>query len=85
MDADGLPRRPHNILVDDVISQEESQRIDRFKSHLLSSMESMEPQSLAADVVQAACQKHAMFGQEQSFALVESLALSTAVIPAATE
>uniref|UniRef100_A0A3B3RBJ3 Gypsy retrotransposon integrase-like protein 1 n=1 Tax=Paramormyrops kingsleyae TaxID=1676925 RepID=A0A3B3RBJ3_9TELE len=85
MDADGLSRRPHNTLVDDITSQEESQRIDRFKSHLLSSMESIEPQSLAADVVQAVCQKHAILGQEQSFALVESLALSTAVIPAAFE
>ena len=38
LDADGLSRRPHGELEEDVVSQEECQRIEQFKSHLLSSV-----------------------------------------------
>lgn len=49
MDADGLSRRRHCTLENDAISQEESQRIDQFTSHLLASKNKFE--LLTADIV----------------------------------
>lgn len=83
MDADGLSRRPHGTLENDAISQEESQRIDRFTSHLLASKNKLE--QVTPDIVKAACQRHTVRQvQELSpfLGYVESLALHADAIPA---
>lgn len=82
LDADGLSRRPHGALVEDVASQEECQRIEKFKSHLLSSVRDDEPQLLLADTVTATCQRHtALLDDAAPFGLVQSLAMSPAAVP----
>lgn len=82
LDADGLSRRPHGALVEDAASQEEWQRIEKFKSHLLSSVRDDEPQLLPADTVTATCQRHTvLLDDAPPFGLVQSLAMSSAAIP----
>lgn len=86
LDADGLSRRPHEELVDDVASQEECQRIEKFRSHHLSSVRDAEPHLLLADTVTAACQRHtALLDDAPPFGLVQSLAMSSTVIPTVFE
>uniref|UniRef100_A0A669DKA6 Gypsy retrotransposon integrase-like protein 1 n=1 Tax=Oreochromis niloticus TaxID=8128 RepID=A0A669DKA6_ORENI len=81
LDADGLSRKPHAKPEDDPVFTQECQRIDKFRSHLLSSVKDVELQ-LQSDTVMAACQRHmAMDQTEPSCALVQSLAMSAVAIP----
>lgn len=77
-DADGLSRRPHGELINDLFSQEESMRIHDFTSHHLAPV----------DVVKATCQYHIVVQEEeplQSSCFIESLAIHPDAIPAAYE
>lgn len=86
IDADFLSRRPHGKLEDDMVSQEECQRIEMFKSHLLSSIKNAESQDLPADIITATCQRHTVSVDDESpLGLVQSLAMSPAAIPSAFE
>lgn len=80
LDADGLRWKPHNQL--DMVFAEECQRIDKFRSHLLSSAKDVELQ-LHADIVSATCQRNIVLAHpEPTFcALVQSLAMSATAIP----
>lgn len=81
LDADGLSRKPHDEPEDDPVFAEECQRIDKFRSHLLSSVKDVELQ-LQSNTVMAACQRHMALDQnEPSCALVQSLAMSAVAIP----
>lgn len=62
LDADGLSRKPHDKPEDDTVFIEECQRIDKFRSHLLSSVKDVELQ-LQSDTVMAACQRHMALDQ----------------------
>lgn len=56
MDADGLSRRPHDVLEDNGISESESQQIQQFTSHLLTSSSPL--REIVKETVEATCQKH---------------------------
>lgn len=72
--------------MEDEVSQEEHQRIEKFRSHLMSSVKEGEPQILLAETITATCQRHtALLDDAPSFGLVQSLALSSAAIPAVFE
>lgn len=87
LDADALSRRPHNALEDDLASHMESQRIEQFKSDLLSSVKETESQLLLADTVTATCQRHLASSNEDSslFGFIQCLAMSPSAIPSAFE
>ncbi len=77
LDADGLSRRPHAGLRNDVASQKEQVQIRQFTlNHLLQD----DIQTDSAEVLQVICDKHAVHqssavGGGPPFALVESLAM----------
>lgn len=56
MDADGLSRRPHDVLEDNGISESESQQIQQFTLHLLTSSSPL--REIFKETVEATCQKH---------------------------
>ncbi|KAI2644541.1 Retrovirus-related Pol polyprotein from transposon opus [Labeo rohita] len=56
MEADGLSRRPHDVLEDNGISEGESQQIQQYTSHLLTSSRPL--REIARETVEATCQKH---------------------------
>lgn len=82
-DADGLSRRPHGELLNDLTSRKEQERIRQFAQHHL----------VDSDVVQAICEKHHICQEmaedsdsaNPGITLVESLALSAAAIPESFE
>uniref|UniRef100_A0A8C6PSX4 Gypsy retrotransposon integrase-like protein 1 n=3 Tax=Nothobranchius TaxID=28779 RepID=A0A8C6PSX4_NOTFU len=81
VDADGLSRRLHDKPEDNSKFTEECQRLDEFRSHLLSSVKEVELQ-LQAEAVKATCQKHMVLDETDSpCGLVQSLAMSAAAIP----
>ena len=82
LDADGLSRRQHGVVEDDMSFEEEG-RIQEFRSRLMSSFKDVGPQILLADTVAATCHKHTVLMQNDlsSFGLVQSLAMSPAAIP----
>lgn len=85
-DADGLSRRHHGALENDAVSKEESQRIDRFTSQLLTSTNEFE--QMTPETVKATCQRHTVKQvQELSpfYGYVESLAIQADAIPASFE
>ncbi len=79
LDADGLSRRPHGELVNDLVSQKEQERIQQFAAKHLEESECV---IIDCAVVQAVCDKH-LIQQEcgTPVALVESLAIDQEVIP----
>lgn len=85
-DADGLSRRPHGELVDDLTSLKERERIRQFTLHHLMESEDESP-VVMAEVVKAICEKHQVVGSPQglhcipSVTLVESLTHCVDVLP----
>lgn len=85
MDADGLSRRPHGTLEDDIDSREESDRIQQFTSHHLSPPENVK--LFTQDAIRAVCDRHTLQRngdtEEDKFKLilVESLALEPEAVP----
>lgn len=78
-DADGLSRRPHGKLINDVVSQKELERIQQFTAKHLG-----EDKVVVLDcaVVQAVWGKHLIQqGCGTPVALVESLAMEQEIIP----
>ncbi len=78
-DADGLSRRPHGELVNDMVSQKEQERIQQFASKHLG-----EGKGVIIDcaVVQAVCDKHLVQQEDGTpVALVESLTIEQEAIP----
>lgn len=81
-DADGLSRRPHGDLEDNIASEEERQKVKMFTSHLLKY--SSPVNVLDMGTVQATCQRHLInqdFPLDQSLGYVESLAIQPTAIP----
>ncbi len=85
-DADGLSRRPHGQLADDLKSQKERERIRQFTQGHLSDPENIDAVDQA--VVQAICERQLIYsvsydGQDSSdgVALVETLAISATAVP----
>lgn len=78
-DADGLSRRPHGELSDDLTSQKERERIRQFTRHHLADL----------DVIQAICERNLVCqvtdndsdSADPGITLVESLAISSDAIP----
>ncbi len=87
MDADGLSRRPQGVLEDDGVSESESQQIQQFTSHLLTSSRPL--REIARETVEATCHKHYYINQncEQNSYLgyVESLTMQSSAVPASFE
>uniref|UniRef100_A0AAR2JKB7 Gypsy retrotransposon integrase-like protein 1 n=1 Tax=Pygocentrus nattereri TaxID=42514 RepID=A0AAR2JKB7_PYGNA len=80
-DADGLSRRSHGGLTEDVMSQKERERICQFThTHLDDSSV-----SISKDAVYALCEKHLVNNvtseENSAVALVQSLAVSSDAIP----
>lgn len=85
-DADGLSRRPHGNLVDDLASQKERERICQFTEHHLSNPENID--AVDQEVVHAICERQLVYhstaetlGSDANISLVESLALSADAVP----
>lgn len=88
-DADGLYRRPHGKLSDDLKSQKERERICQFTQDHLSDPGNIDAVDQA--VVQAICERQFVYivspgdqgeaGGAGGAALVETLAISTAAVP----
>ena len=82
-DADGLSRRPHGELSDDLTSQKERERIQQFTRHHLADPE----------IVHAICERHLICQRtdddsddiDPGITLVESLAISADAIPSSFE
>lgn len=86
MDADGLSRRPHDVLEDDCTSKDESNKIQRFTSHLLESASPLK--DIARETVEAACQKHLVPQNSEQIpylGYVESLAMQASAVPSCFE
>lgn len=84
-DVDGLSRRHHGALENDAVSKQESQRINRFTSKLLTSTNEFE---LMPPETDATCKRHTVRQvQELSplYGYVESLAIQADAIQAAFE
>lgn len=86
-DADGLSRRPHGELLDDLASQKERERIKQFTLHHLDEF-GAEGSIILPEAIRAICDRHQIgkFPDEcklsnSSIALVESLALHADVLP----
>ncbi|KAL1258009.1 hypothetical protein QQF64_011253 [Cirrhinus molitorella] len=78
-DADGLSRRPHGELVNDMVSQKEQERIQKFASQHLGEGEGV---IIDCSVVQAVCDKHLVQQEDGSHvALLESLTIEQEAIP----
>lgn len=86
-DADGLSRRPHGELLDDMVSQKERERIKQFTLHHLAGPG---PESLVlmADTIKAICERHQVLGLSQnsspshsSLTLIESLTNDEDALP----
>ncbi|XP_077385347.1 uncharacterized protein LOC144023586 [Festucalex cinctus] len=82
-DADGLSRRPHGALSDDVKSQKERERIRQFTQDHLS--DPKEFNAVHQSVVQAICERQLVYSvnpaeDEDGIALVESFAISTSAV-----
>lgn len=85
-DADGLSRRPHGVLADDLKSQKERERIEQFTQDHLS-----DPNNINAvdqSVVKAICERQLIYsispddeGDTDRVALVEALAMSPSAVP----
>lgn len=90
-DADGLSRRPHNGLADDLISQKEMERIRQFAQRHLPENEGSS--LIAASTVNAICDKHLVHNtingepadKLSGTTLVLSLAQSPKAIPVSYE
>lgn len=86
-DADGLSRRPHGKLPDDLTSQKERDRICQFAKQHLSDPDNTD--SIDPEVVHAICERQFVYhltpsealGDDAGIALVESLAISGDAIP----
>ncbi|KAG1972065.1 interleukin-1 receptor accessory protein-like 1-A [Pimephales promelas] len=81
LDADGLSRRPHGMLTNDMISQKEQERIRQFTLHHLP--EEGNSVLVSSDVVQAINDKHLVRTAEDDdyIPLIESLSVSSEAIP----
>ncbi|KAK7159830.1 hypothetical protein R3I94_005997 [Phoxinus phoxinus] len=86
-DADGLSRRPHGEPLDDLVSQKERERIEKFTLHHLADPEN-KSDVLMADVVKAICERHQVISLPESLSLthpsitlVESLAYCVNALP----
>lgn len=85
MDADGLSRRPHGDLVNDLASQKERERIQQFASR--HSLDNKNLIQVEPEVIQAVCGCHLLRHEPESeshepcIALVESLAMHADAIP----
>ncbi|KAG1925816.1 interleukin-1 receptor accessory protein-like 1-A [Pimephales promelas] len=86
-DADGLSRRPHGEPLDDLVSQKERERIEKFTLHHLADPEN-KSDVLMADVVKAICERHQVISlpgslslTHPSITLVESLAHCVNALP----
>ncbi|RXN11607.1 Retrovirus-related Pol polyprotein from transposon 412 [Labeo rohita] len=83
LDADGLSRRPHGELVNDVQSRKEQERVSRFVERHLANNDNTE--LVGSDVVQAICQNHLVKirddSQDIGVTLVESLTITADAIP----
>ncbi|KAL1255505.1 hypothetical protein QQF64_013566 [Cirrhinus molitorella] len=78
-DADGLSRRPHGELVNDMVSQKEQERIQKFASKHLGEGKGVK---IDCAVVQAVCDKHLVQQEDGSpVALLESLTIEQEAIP----
>lgn len=79
-DADGLSRRPHGELADDLKSQKERERIRQFTQGHLSDPENIDAVDQA--VVQAICERQLIYSvSTDGVALVETLAISPTAVP----
>ncbi|XP_024120340.2 uncharacterized protein LOC112141437 [Oryzias melastigma] len=87
-DADGLSRRPHGVLMDDLKSQKEKERIQQFTQDLLSDPENIN--ALGQLVVKAICERQLTYGispdgreedDANCVALVEILTMSPTAVP----
>ncbi|KAM3849152.1 obscurin-like [Diretmus argenteus] len=85
-DADGLSRRPHGMLTDDLKSQKERERIRQFTQDHLSDPDNIDAVDQA--VVQAICERQLVYSvnpddesDADSIALVETLAISANAVP----
>ncbi len=86
MDADGLSRRPQDVLEDDGVSESESQQIQQFTSHLLTSSRPL--REIARETVEATCHKHYInqnCEQNSYLGYVESLTMQSSAVPASFE
>ena len=84
LDADGLSRRPHGALTNDLVSQKEQERINQFTLHHLP--ENAESILVPTDVVQAISDKHLVrLAEDECIPLIESLAVSAEAVPASYE
>lgn len=83
-DADGLSRRPHGELSNDLKSQKEQERINQFTRTHLADLEG----GVNQDIVHAICERHLVCGipddcgdSDGGMALVQSLATSPEALP----
>ena len=83
-DADGLSRRPHGELTNDLMSQKEQERISQFTQTHLTDPEA----GLSPAVVHAICEKHMVCNptdedsdSNEALTLVQSLAISPDALP----
>ncbi|XP_037829581.1 uncharacterized protein LOC112450694 [Kryptolebias marmoratus] len=83
LDADGLSRRPHGELVNDVQSRKEQERVSRFVECHLEDTNTTE--LVDSEVVHAICQNHLVKIRsdchDSGITLVESLTISAEAIP----
>ena len=85
-DADGLSRRPHGELTDDLMSQKERERIKQFTLHHLTDVKHTEV--VLPKAASAICERHHVHNPNAdprfslpSVTLVESLALHSDALP----
>ncbi|KAG1954310.1 interleukin-1 receptor accessory protein-like 1-A [Pimephales promelas] len=78
-DADGLSRRPHGEPLDDLVSQKERERIEKFTLHHLADPEN-KSDVLMADVVKAICERHQELQHETEHGLPSLPNLSEAAL-----
>ena len=83
-DADGLSRRPHGELSNDLKSQKEQERISQFTQTHLADLGSV----VSQDIVHAICERHLVCGvpdecgdRDGGMTLVQSLAISPKALP----
>lgn len=85
-DADGVSRRSHGELQDDIASRKERERIKQFTLHCLKDQES--PSVVLPDAIKAICERHDVQWSHEcathlnpSVTLVESLAIHSDALP----
>lgn len=87
-DVDGLSRRPHGELLNNLKSQKEMERIQRFTQDRLSDPENID--AIDQAVVQAICERQLIYSHDDGggtggVALVEALAISADAVPEGTK